>query len=113
MTEPLHLLRGTLDALILKAVAAGPLHGYGIADFVHSTTRGVLEVEDGALYRALHRMEERGWLKAEWGTSVQGRRAKFYHLTAEGRQRCEAEQRDWQRYAEAVNRVFASGGSEP
>lgn len=106
MTEPMHLVRGTLDALIMKAVSAGPLHGYGIADFVHEATRGVLEIEDGALYRALHRMEERGWLEAEWGTSSQGRRAKFYGLTPEGRRRLESEQRDWERYAEAVGRVF-------
>jgi PadR family transcriptional regulator PadR len=108
MTEPMHLLRGTLDALVLKAVSAGPLHGYGIADFVHEKTRGVLEIEDGALYRALHRMEERGWLAAEWGVSAQGRRAKFYRLTSDGRSRLESEQRDWERYAEAVSRVFAS-----
>lgn len=108
MTESMHLLRGTVDALIMKALSAGPLHGYGIADFVHETTGGVLEIEDGALYRALHRMEERGWLAAEWGTSAQGRRAKFYRLTAEGRDRLESEQRDWERYAEAVGRVFAS-----
>lgn len=113
MTEPMHLLRGTLDALILKAVSAGPLHGYGIADFVHETTRGVLEIEDGALYRALHRMEERGWLVAEWGISAQGRRAKFYRLTRDGRRRLESEQRDWERYAEAVGRVFASRRGEP
>lgn len=112
MTQPLHLLRGTLDALILKAVAAGPLHGYGIADFVHSTTAGVLEIEDGALYRALHRMEDRGWLLAEWGVSAQGRRAKFYRLTAKGRRRRAAEQRDWERYAEAVARVFAAKRGE-
>jgi transcriptional regulator len=104
----MHLVRGTVDALILKALSAGPLHGYGIADFVHETTRGVLEIEDGALYRALHRMEQRGWLKAEWGVSAQGRRAKFYSLTAAGRRRLEAEQRDWARYTEAVGRVFAS-----
>jgi PadR family transcriptional regulator PadR len=112
MTESMHLLRGTVDALILKALSAGALHGYGIADFVHETTRGVLEIEDGALYRALHRMEQRGWLKAEWGVSAQGRRAKFYSLTAAGRRRLEAEQRDWERYAEAVGRVFASRPGE-
>lgn len=112
MGERMHLLRGTLDALILKAVSAGPLHGYGIADFVHETTRGVLEIEDGALYRALQRMEQRGWLEAEWGVSAQGRRARFYSLTATGRGRLEAEHRDWQRYAEAVGRVFAAGGGE-
>lgn len=108
MSESMHLLRGTLDALVMKAVSAGPLHGYGIADYVQEKTRGVLEIEDGALYRALHRMEERGWLAAEWGISAQGRRAKFYGLTPAGQLRLEAEQRDWERYAEAVDRVFAS-----
>jgi PadR family transcriptional regulator, regulatory protein PadR len=110
MTERMHLLRGTLDALILKAVSAGRLHGYGIADFVHQTTRGALEIEDGALYRALHRMEERGWLAAEWGTSPQGRRARFYRLTPAGARQLELEQREWERYSEAVARVFASNG---
>lgn len=113
MTEPMHLLRGTVDALILKALEAGPLHGYGIADFVQRTTSGVLEIEDGALYRALHRMEDRGWLEAEWGVSAQGRRAKFYRLTGRGREQLAAEQRDWARYAEAVGRVFAARRGEP
>lgn len=112
MGEAMHLLRGTLDALIMKAVSAGPLHGYGIADFVRETTAGALEIEDGALYRALHRMEERGWLAAEWGVSSQGRRAKFYRLTRSGRKRLEAEQRDWERYTAAVARVFASRRGE-
>lgn len=109
MADPLNLLRGTLDALILKAVSAGPVHGYGIVDFVRTATDGVLEIEDGALYRALHRMEDRGWLAAEWGVSAQGRRAKFYALTAAGRERLDLEQRDWRRYAEAVAKVFAAG----
>jgi PadR family transcriptional regulator, regulatory protein PadR len=111
MGEAMHLLRGTLDALILKAVAAGPLHGYGIADFVQETTGGVLEIEDGALYRALHRLEERGVLAADWGVSAQGRRARFYRLTPAGQVQLETEQRDWERYAEAVGRVFASRGA--
>jgi PadR family transcriptional regulator, regulatory protein PadR len=111
MSESMHLLRGTLDALIMKAVSAGPLHGYGIADFVHETTRGVLEIEDGALYRALHRLEERGVLAADWGVSAQGRRARFYRLTAAGQVQLATEQRDWERYAEAVGRVFASRGA--
>lgn len=108
MTDPLHLLRGTLDALILKALSGGELHGYGIADWVRDVTGGVLQIEDGALYTALHRMEERGWLSSEWGISDRGRRAKFYALTAEGRRRLEAEERDWRRYVEAVGKVFAA-----
>ena len=108
MADPLHLLRGTLDALVLKALAAGPLHGYGIADWVHEVTGGVLQIEDGALYTALHRMEQRGWLRSEWGISDRGRRAKFYALTAKGRRRLDTEQRDWRRYVEAVGKVFAA-----
>jgi transcriptional regulator len=113
MTDSMHLVRGTLDALILTAVSAAPLHGYGIADFVHERTRGVLEIEDGALYRALHRLEERGWLESEWGISAQGRRAKFYSLTASGLRQLESEQRDWERYTEAVGRVFAARTGKP
>lgn len=108
MADPMNLLRGTLDALVLKTLSGGPLHGYGIADFVHGATDGALEIEDGALYRALHRMEDRGWLSAEWGISAQGRRAKFYQLTAVGRRQLKAEQRAWQRYATAVAKVFAA-----
>ncbi len=110
MGERLELMRGTLDPLILKAVASGPLHGYGIADWVHQTTDGVLRVEDGALYTALHRMADRGWLSAKWGVSPQGRRAKFYALTPRGRRRLESEQQSWHRYVEAVAKVFGAGG---
>lgn len=113
MGDPMNLLRGTLDALILKALAHGELHGYGIADWVRRATEGVLQIEDGALYTALHRMEGREWLRAEWGVSDRGRRAKFYGLTAEGRRRLEAEERDWHRYVEAVGKVFASGAGGP
>lgn len=113
MTDPLHLLRGTLDGLVLKALSNRSMHGYGVVDFVRATTQGVLEIEDGALYRSLHRMEGRGWLDSEWGISEQGRRAKFYRLTSAGRRRLMAEQRDWRRYAEAVAKVFATGREAP
>ena len=113
MPDPMNLLRGTLDALVLKALSAGELHGYGIADWVREVTDDVLRIEDGALYTALHRMEDRGWLRSEWGVSDRGRRAKFYALTREGRRRLEAEERDWRRYAEAVGKVFAAGRSRP
>lgn len=112
MTSKLNILRGTLDPLILETLSGGPLHGYGIADWVHRTTDGVLEIEDGALYTALHRLEDRGWLSSEWGISDQGRRAKFYALTPEGRQQLATERRDWQRYAEAVGKVFATDRGE-
>ena len=110
MADSLHLLRGTLDALILKALSGGALHGYGIADWVRETTDGVLHIEDGALYTALHRMEDRGWLSSEWGVSDRGRRARFYDLTREGRRALASEERDWRRYAEAVGRIFAAEG---
>jgi len=109
VTDSLHLLRGTLDALILKALSDGQLHGYGIADWVREVTGGVLQIEDGALYTALHRMEERRWLRAEWGVSDRGRRARFYALTTEGRRHLAAEEQDWRRYAEAMGKVFAIG----
>ena len=113
MSDSMNLLRGTLDALILKALSAGEMHGYGIADWVRRVTDEVLRIEDGALYTSLHRMEDRGWLRADWGISERGRRAKFYALTREGRRRLEEEERDWHRYAEAVGKVFASAREEP
>jgi len=106
MREPLPLLRGTLDTLILQVLSHGPLHGYGITDWVREATDGVLDLEDGALYTALHRMENGGWLRSEWGVSGHGRRAKFYALTERGRSRLEKDERDWRRYAEAVDKVF-------
>ncbi len=109
MTRQLPLLRGTLDSLVLSALAAGPLHGYGVADWVRRTTDGTLQIEDGALYTALHRMEDRGWVSSEWGISPHGRRAKFYGLTPNGRRYLETEQRDWQLYVAAVAKVFSAG----
>ena len=108
MTGPLALLRGTLDSLILKALTGGPLHGYGIAEWVRSTSDGALNVEDGALYTALHRMADRGLVSAKWGVSPQGRRAKFYTLTPLGKRQLETEQRDWRRYVEAVGKIFGA-----
>lgn len=100
------LLRGTLDVLILKALTGGPLHGYGIAARLEAATDGALQVEDGALYQSLHRMEERDWVESAWGHAENGKRAKFYRLTAEGRRRLRTETADWVRYAEAVFRVL-------
>src|SRR5262245_25049834 len=110
VNDSLSLLRGTLDALILKALSTGELHGYGIVDWIRRVTDDVLQIEDGALYTSLHRMEDRGWLRSEWGVSERGRRAKFYALTREGRRRLDAEERDWHRYAQAVGKVFQAGG---
>lgn len=102
MTQPNELLQGTVDLLILKAVSLEPMHGWGISQRIQQVTRGVLEVNQGALYPALHRLEDQGWLGAEWGTSENNRRAKFYTLTPTGRRQLAAEMRTWQRYAHAV-----------
>jgi transcriptional regulator len=97
---------GTLDMLVLKAVSRGPMHGYSIAQFIQQASQEVLRVEEGALYPALHRLEVRGWLKSEWGTSENNRRAKFYRLTALGRRELDNESEYWQRVAAAVTRVM-------
>ena len=99
-------LPGTLDMLILKTLARGPLHGYAIAQFIQQASDEVLRVEEGALYPALHRLEVRGLLKAEWGASDNNRRAKFYKLTAAGRRELEHESAFWNRVAAAVTRVM-------
>jgi len=96
------LLQGTLEVLVLKALVRGAMHGYGVAEWIHETSHQLLKVEEGALYPALHRMEVRGLLKAEWGASENNRRAKFYELTAEGRRRLEAESERWARLSAAV-----------
>lgn len=96
------LLQGTLEMLILKALARGPQHGYAVAEWIHQTSQQLLKVEEGALYPALHRLELRGLLKAEWGASENNRRAKFYQLTAEGKKRLSAETQRWARLSAAV-----------
>jgi transcriptional regulator len=102
------LLQGTLDMLVLKALAWGPRHGYAVARWIRETTDGTLEVEEGALYTALHRLEGRGWLESRWGRSENGRRAKFYDLTSGGRKALVSESRRWTEYAEAVFKVLAA-----
>jgi PadR family transcriptional regulator PadR len=97
---------GTLDMLVLKAVSRGPMHGYSIAQFIQQASNDVLRVEEGALYPALHRLEVRGWLKSDWGTSENNRRAKFYRLTALGRRELDNEAEYWTRVASAVTRVM-------
>ena len=97
---------GTLDMLVLKTVSRGSMHGYSIAQHIQQASQDVLRVEEGALYPALHRLEVRGWLKAEWGTSDNNRRAKFYKLTALGRRELENEAEYWHRVAAAVTRVM-------
>ena len=96
------LIQGTLEMLVLKALARGPLHGYGVAEWIHQTSQQLLRVEEGALYPALHRLELRGLLKAAWGASENNRRAKFYQLTTEGEKRLHAESRRWARLSAAV-----------
>lgn len=108
MAADLDLLRGTLDLLILKALVWGPRHGYAVTGWIRETTRGELEVEDGALYASLHRLEARRWLAAEWGLSENNRKAKYYQLTAVGRRQLAAQVRTWARYARAVDRVLGT-----
>jgi transcriptional regulator len=96
------LIQGTLEMLILKALGRGPMHGYGVAEWIEQTSQQVLKVEEGALYPALHRMQLRGLLKARWGASENNRRAKFYELTAAGHKRLSAESQRWARLSSAV-----------
>ena len=100
------LLQGTLDVMVLKALTRGPMHGYGVAEFIHLSSNDVLKVEEGALYPALHRLELRGLLKSEWGLSDNNRRAKFYRLTEAGRQHLADETNSWSRLAGAVTQVL-------
>ena len=103
MAEPsVDILRGTLDLLILKALSWGPSHGFGVARWIEQATDDVLRVEEGSLYPALHRLEARDWIEAEWGVSENNRKAKFYRLTTQGRQRLRAETVTWTRFANAV-----------
>jgi PadR family transcriptional regulator len=100
------LLQGTLDMLILKALARGPKHGYAIAEWIGETSDEALRVEEGALYPALHRLELRGWLGAEWGVSGNNRRARYYRLLPAGRKALAAESRRWNRMSAAIARVM-------
>lgn len=105
-TEKSDLLQGTLDMLILKIVTLGPVHGYGISQRIRQISKDVLQVQQGSLYPALHRLERRGWLDAEWGESENGRQAKFYKLSARGRKQLTEEQENWQRLAGAVSLIM-------
>jgi transcriptional regulator len=104
----LDLLQGTLDVLVLRALSWGPMHGYAIARFIHTSSDAAFTILDGALYTSLHRMEERGWVEAEWGTSDQGKRAKFYRLTTAGRRALRTETSTWNDYVAAVGRVLSA-----
>ena len=100
------LLQGTLDVLILKIVALGPVHGYAIAQRLQQISRDVLQVQQGSLYPALHRLEKRGWVRAEWAASETGREARFYTLTREGRRQLEDQRANWNRLSAAVTAVL-------
>lgn len=107
MAQPSNeLLHGTLETLILKTVARGARHGYAIARWLEESTGDVLQIEDGSLYPALYRMEQRGWIQAEWGTSELGRKAKFYRLTPDGRKRLAARTQEWARFSGAISKVL-------
>lgn len=100
------LLQGTLDLLILRTLALGPLHGWGIAKRITHLSSDVLDVGQGSLYPALYRLEDRGWIEAEWGISDEGRRAKFYSLTRDGKKQLAAERAQWKLFAAAVEQVL-------
>jgi PadR family transcriptional regulator PadR len=100
------LLQGTLDLLILQVAALGPVHGYAMAQRLNQISKEALQVQQGSLYPALHRLEKRGWLKAEWRAAESGREAKFYALTAAGRKRLEVERSEWDRLSQAIKLVL-------
>ena len=106
MSKPTDLVQGTLDLLILKTLALEPMHGWGIAQRIHQMSKEVLQVNQGALYPALHRLEQSRWIKAKWGESDSNRRAKFYSLTPAGRKYLEREQANWQRLSAAIGLVL-------
>ena len=103
---PIDLLQGTLDLLVLKTLSWGPAHGYSIARWIEQLTGQVLQVGEGSLYPALHRLEERGWVEAEWRRSENNRRAKFYRLTTLGRSRLRTEAVMWERFVDAMAKVL-------
>jgi transcriptional regulator len=105
---PNALLHGALDALILKTLTRGPLHGYAVARFIEETSGETVQVEDGSLYPALYRLERRGWVEAEWGMSELGRRAKLYRLTESGREQLATELRTWRQFTAGVSKVLLS-----
>jgi PadR family transcriptional regulator PadR len=106
MPSPLSLVQGTLDLLVLRALASGPMHGYGIATLVQERTGGDLLIEDAALYQALHRLDRQGLVEAEWRASENNRRARYYHLTSAGRKRLREETTTWRRYTRAVDAIL-------
>lgn len=104
--DKLDLPQGTLDLLILKAISLGPMHGWAISERIQQISEDVLQINQGSLYPALHRLEHQGWIEAEWKVSELGRRARYYHLTASGRRQLAIEAREWDRMAHAIGRVM-------
>lgn len=110
--ESMDLLQGTLEVLVLRALAGAPMHGYGIVQWLRGRTDGVLQVQDAALYQALRRMEKKKWVEAEWAVTENNRRARYYALTAAGREQLGRETAAWQRYAEAMFKALAPASTE-
>ena len=107
----LDLLRGTLDLMVLKTLSWGPMHGLAVLRWIERATHDRLQIEEGALYPALHRMEQRGWLEATWGYTEKNRKAKFYRLTPRGRRQLTDELSKWSRYTEAMNLLLAASAA--
>jgi PadR family transcriptional regulator PadR len=105
-TESLGLLQGTLDVLVLRTLALGPMHGFGVSRSIRERTRGTIDIEDGPLYKALHRLEHDGNIVATWGTTENNRRARYYALTPQGRKSLRSEEANWRRYVAAVSMVL-------
>ena len=102
------LLQGTLEFLVLKTLSWGPMHGFAIARWIRKTTDDALEIEEGALYPALHRMERRGWIESDWGVTENNRRAKYYQITRLGKDQLRREESSWTRYVSAVSKIMAA-----
>ena len=105
---PIDLLQGTLEFLVLKTLSWGPMHGFAVGRWIRKQTDDALEIEEGALYPALHRMERRGWIEAEWGITENNRRAKFYQITRLGRDQLRREETSWTRYVSAVSKIMTA-----
>jgi transcriptional regulator len=106
------LLQGTLDLIVLKSLSWGPMHGFGLSRWIQRTTEDLLKVEEGSLYPALYRMENRGWIKAQWALTENGRRAKYYRLTANGRRQLAAETKSWADLTGAIGKIMAARREE-
>ena len=106
MSDRADMLQGTLDLLILRTLALGPMHGWGVSQRIQELSQDVLQVNQGSLYPALHRLEHRGWITSDWGQSDNNRRARFYRLSAAGQRRLETERDEWKRFVAAVDAVL-------